>query len=51
MKRVKECNVSQGDKISVFLDGLVIITVAKENELMVNIGDKLTSGQTILFKK
>jgi len=51
MKRIKECTVSQGDKISVFLDGLVIITVPQENELLINIGDKLTSGQSILFKK
>lgn len=51
MKRVKEGNVSQGDKISVFLDGLVVITVPKDYDLMINIGDKLTSGQSILFKK
>jgi phosphatidylserine decarboxylase len=51
MKRVKECKVSQGDKIAVFLDGLAIITIPKDNELMINVGDKLTSGQTILFKK
>jgi len=51
MKRVKECTVSQGDKISVFLDGLVVITVPTDYDLMINIGDKLTSGQTILFKK
>ena len=51
MKRVKECNVSQGDKISVFLDGLVIITVPSNYDLSIKIGDKLTSGQSILFKK
>jgi len=51
MKKVKECNVSQGDKISVFLDGLVIITIPKEHNLLINVGDKLTSGQSILFKK
>jgi len=51
MKRVKESTVSQGDKISVFLDGLVIITIPKDKEVLINIGDKLTSGQTILFKK
>jgi len=51
MKRVKECNVSQGDKISVFLDGLVVITVPENYDLTINIGDKLTSGQSILFKK
>jgi len=51
MKRIKEGPISQGEKISVFLDGLVIITVDKNTKLMVNIGDKLTSGQSILFKK
>lgn len=51
MKRVKECTVAQGDKISVFLDGLVVITVPADYDLMIKIGDKLTSGQSILFKK
>jgi len=51
MKRVKECNVSQGDQISVFLDGLVVITVPENYDLIIKIGDKLTSGQSILFKK
>jgi len=51
MKRVKESTVEQGDQIAVFLDGLVILTIAKENELMVKVGDKLISGQTILFSK
>lgn len=51
MKKLKETNVVQGDKISVFLDGLVIVTVPKEYDLMINIGDKLVSGQTVLFKK
>ena len=51
MKRIKECTVSQGDKISVFLDGLVIITVPSDYDLAIKIGDKLTSGQSILFKK
>lgn len=51
MKRVKEITVSQGDKISVFLDGLVIITIPSQYDLNIKIGDKLTSGQSILFKK
>jgi len=51
MKRVKECNVDQGDKISVFLDGLVVITVPENYDLTIKIGEKLTSGQSILFKK
>lgn len=51
MKRIKESTVTQGDKISVFLDGLVIITIPKEYDLQINIGDKLISGQSVLFKK
>ena len=51
MKRIQEATVSQGDKISVFLDGLVVITIPKETKLNINIGDKLKSGQTILFTK
>ncbi len=51
MKRIKECQVLQGDKISVFLDGLVIITIPKGSNIMVKIGEKLTSGQSILFKR
>lgn len=51
MKYIKETEVSQGDKISIFLDGMVVITVPKSEDLLINIGDKLTSGQTILYKK
>jgi len=51
MKRIQEEKVQQGEKISVFIDGLVIITIDEKSDLLVNIGDKLTAGQTILFKK
>ena len=51
MKRFKEVEVSQGDKIGIFLDGIVVITVSSKHDILVNIGDKLTSGQTVLFKK
>ena len=51
MKRIQEDKVSQGDQITVFLDGMVIITVPDTNDLLINIGDKLTAGQSILFKK
>ena len=51
MKRIQEENVAQGDKISVFIDGLVIITIEDDHDLLINIGDKLTAGQTILYKK
>jgi phosphatidylserine decarboxylase len=51
MKRIQENTVSQGDKISVFLDGMVVITVPETNELLITIGEKLIAGQSILFKK
>jgi len=51
MKRIQDITVSQGDKIAVFIDGLVIITIEEETNLLINIGDKLTAGQTILFKQ
>ncbi|MGB5866523.1 MAG: phosphatidylserine decarboxylase [Arcobacteraceae bacterium] len=51
IKRMYETNVSQGDKLTVFLDGMVIITVQDTNELSIKVGDKLTAGQSILFKK
>jgi len=51
IKRVAEKKISQGDKISVFIDGMVVITIQDKNDLLINIGDKLTSGQSILFKK
>ena len=51
IKRMYESNVSQGDKISVFIDGLVIITISDGIDLLIKIGDKLTAGQTILFKQ
>ncbi len=43
--------VYQGEEIGLFLDGIVTIYVNSEYQLLVNIGDKLTSGQTILFRK
>jgi len=43
--------ISQGDAITFFIDGIAIITVKKEIKLLVNMGDKLSSGQSILCKK
>ncbi len=51
IKKINDKPILQGEKISVFLDGLVIITVQANYELLINVGDSLTSGQTILFKK
>jgi len=51
VKKIQEKEVVQGDKISIFIDGVVVISVPQTKELLVQIGDKLTSGQTILFKK
>lgn len=51
IKKVIERKVTQGEKLAVFLDGTVIITVQDDKDLLVQLGDKLTSGQSILFKK
>lgn len=51
IKRIHETDVAQGEKITVFLDGMVIITIPDNYDVLVNIGDKLSSGQSILFKK
>jgi len=43
--------LSQGDAVSFFIDGIAIITVSNKNELLVKLGDKISSGQSILYKK
>lgn len=43
--------LSQGDVVSFFIDGLAIISVKNNNNLLVKIGDKISSGQSILYKK
>jgi len=50
ISKIDEKDVSQGDKVATFLDGLAVITI-KQNDLLININDKLKAGQTILFKK
>ena len=44
-------NVLQGEPIAIFIDGLAVITIEKSIELAINIGDKLTAGQSVLFSK
>jgi phosphatidylserine decarboxylase len=51
IKRIHDKTISQGDKVTLFIDGIVVITLKDEFDLLVKIGDNLTSGQTILFKK
>ena len=51
IKRMYESDVSQGDKISIFLDGMMVVSVPDTNDLLIKTGDKLISGQTILFQK
>ena len=41
----------QGENIGLFLDGIAIMTVKENFSLMIDIGDKVTAGQTIIFKK
>jgi len=44
-------DVLQGEVIGVFLQGIAIITVNKDVDLNINIGDKITSAQSLIFKK
>lgn len=47
----KNKNLEKGEKIGTFLQGQVIVTLNKEFNTIVRIGDKVTSGQTLLAKK
>lgn len=44
-----ERDVTQGEKIVVFLHGMAVIKIAEKHNLSVGLGDKLTAGQTVLF--
>lgn len=48
---IEKENLKQGENIGLFLDGIAVMTVKNEDLLMVKIGDNLTAGQTIIFKK
>lgn len=41
----------QGDSVFTFVDGMVVITIKNTNKLLLTVGEKLLSGQTILFKR
>lgn len=47
----QDTNALQGEPIAIFIDGLAVIIVEDNIELDVNIGDKLTAGQSVLFTK
>jgi phosphatidylserine decarboxylase len=47
---IEDRYVNQGDKIGLFLEGMAILSVKNDYTLSIKIGDKLISGQTILFK-
>jgi len=51
IEKIEDESITQGDKISFFIDGIAIITIKDTNKLLVNIGDKISSGQSILYKK
>lgn len=51
MEKIEDKCISQGDKLSFFVDGIAIITLKNNSNLLVNLGDKLSSGQSILYKK
>ncbi len=42
--------VTQGKKIGFFIDGLAILTLDKDIKSLVNIGDKLKAGQSLITK-
>jgi len=49
--KIQNAKLSQGDEILFFIDGIAIITIKEECNLLVNIGDKISSGQSVLYKK
>jgi phosphatidylserine decarboxylase len=51
IEKNEEKTLLQGDEVSFFIDGTAIISVKEDNELLVSLGDKISSGQTILYKK
>jgi len=51
IEKTENKTLLQGDAISFFIDGIAVITVSKESNLLVQIGDKISSGQSILYKK
>jgi len=38
--------VTQGERVSVFIDGIAVIRIKNDVELNINIGDKILAGQT-----
>jgi len=51
IEKTENKTLLQGDAITFFIDGIAVITVSKESELLVQMGDKISSGQSILYKK
>jgi len=47
----EDTNALQGEQVAIFIDGLAVITVKDSISLDINIGDKLTAGQSVLFTK
>ena len=41
--------VKQGDPIAVFIDGIAIITIKEDSNLVIKLGDKLKAGQTVIL--
>ncbi len=51
IEETQKAKLSQGDEISFFIDGIAVITVKDECNLLINIGDKISSGQSVLYKR
>ncbi len=46
-----ETSALKGDKLAVFLNGQVVIELDNSKELLVNIGNKLNSGKTVIARE
>lgn len=49
--KTEDTKISQGDNISFFTDGIAVITIKEQYKLLVSIGDQISSGQSVLYKK
>lgn len=45
---IEKNNIEQGENISVFTDGIAILTLQNNEELNISIGDKIVAGQTVI---
>lgn len=51
IEKLEDKAIAQGEEMMFFIDGVAVITIKDDIELSVSIGDKLISGQSLLYKK